>query len=574
MKHKFCIQIVTLIYERKIPMKTLLSHQFDSGNSHPPSPAVHISTWLIWVGIIVLLIMALSAVAPDAVVKGALALGGNSSPLMAAGSPVLINYQGQLTDAGGVPQGNITVDMRFKIYTQETGGNYDWMETHLNVPTDDDGRFNVILNSTGLASGDLASLLRTQSDLWLEVEVNAQVLSPRERITSVGFALSAPWSGLTGMPADFADGADDIGLAGTGLNLNSGIFEIAGGYRLPVSCSNGQVAKWNNTVLAWECADDNASSTSYTAGNGLVLNGAEFSVVYGGNGSAKSVARSDHTHTSQTWSATGPTGLQINNSSAVSGAFALYGNSTGSNDNFGVKGRTSSNVLGAKGVYGYASAANGTVYGVYGEAASPQGYGVYSQGNAYVNGNLGVSSNMGVSGDLDVSSDLNVGGTLNLATAATRDLSIPPAAFIPVKNDIAYDVIGYLKNKEGGICNSQKLFVAPLFLPQNATIASLTEFVYNANAGVWDDRSSSCCNVIVRIWRIDLYNGSIDQLATIQMSGSVPYQTFAHFTTTSVASSVVDNVSYAFYVEASLPGTGCEFNLLGVVVSYQVSVLP
>jgi hypothetical protein len=133
------------------------------------------------------------------------------------------------------------------------------------------------------------------------------------------YALSAPWSGLTNRPAGLDDGDDDTTYtAGTGLDLTGTEFSadttylqrrvsgtcgvdnairvinpdgsvvcqsVSGGagditavyagagltgggetgavtltvattYRLPQSCSNGQVAKWNPGAGQWECGND------------------------------------------------------------------------------------------------------------------------------------------------------------------------------------------------------------------------------------------------------------------------------------------------------------------------------
>jgi hypothetical protein len=317
---------------------------------------------------------------------------------------VVINYQGQLTNASNAALANTTTSLAFRIYTQATGGQYDWSETHSTVQTDHDGRFNVMLNSTGGASGDLANLLRTSGPLWLEVQVNNETLAPRQPITSAGYALTVPWSGLSGIPAGFADGTDDGGMAGTGLSLNNGFFEIETPYRLPQTCTNGQIAEWNYSSQVWQCGDD--ASASYSAGDGLTLSGTEFSVNFSGSGSATTASRSDHTHTNQSWTTASNVGLQITSSSGVAGASAFYGKATGANDVAGVMGETTSTSQDASGVYGHASATSGQTVGVYGKnasinndakgvygyatASSGQTYGVYGQSASSTNGATGV----------------------------------------------------------------------------------------------------------------------------------------------------------------------------------------
>ena len=63
------------------------------------------------------------------------------------------------------------------------------------------------------------------------------------------------------------------GLQGGGANGDV-TLTLAPTYRLPQTCSTGQVAKWSGT--AWQCADD--ANSTYTAGTGLDLVGTEFSV--------------------------------------------------------------------------------------------------------------------------------------------------------------------------------------------------------------------------------------------------------------------------------------------------------
>jgi hypothetical protein len=503
----------------------------------------------------------------------------NGDHASASGAPLLINYQGQLTDASGAPLANAVVDMRFRIYTQATGGSPEWMETHTGVATDGDGRFNVILNSSGAATGDLAVLLRTSGELWLEVEVNNKVLSPRQRVTSAGYALSAPWGGLSGVPADFADGTDNIGLAGTGLSLNSGIYELSARYRLPQACSGGQVAKWNNASLAWECAeDDNDAGIAYTAGKGLLLSGTEFRVNFGLSGSADVAARSDHNHASQSWTAASPVGLEVNNSSAVSGAFALSGVSSGSGDNVGVKGQTSSSAPGAKGVYGYASAPGGAVYGVYGQAASPDGYGLYSQGNASVQGNLGVSGNLNVAGNLNVSGNLNVTGAITFPPKVGY-LSIPPAAFMPKSDSATFFLDGDALRTPGeslsGICHNGndpanwKYFYAPVNLPHNATIVSV-ELYYYANRP-FNPGPFSECNV--KSWLLlqrSNFKGAVDNLAEviIGLAESAPAGSYVQKATTSIQNSVVDNSFYTYYLKVTILPDEAKNKLMGVTIKY------
>jgi hypothetical protein len=109
--------------------------------------------------------------------------------------PMLLNYQGRLTDSTGAPEnGKFTMD--FAVFDAEIGGNQlpvgsPWSETHPSVEVVN-GVFNVPLGSvtalpptlfTGGPS-DAAGPLR-----FLEVTVNGQVLSPRRRVVSAPYAI-------------------------------------------------------------------------------------------------------------------------------------------------------------------------------------------------------------------------------------------------------------------------------------------------------------------------------------------------------------------------------------------------
>ncbi len=94
--------------------------------------------------------------------------------------PPLINYQGMLTDAGGIPIDGAR-NLTFKIYDDTTGsGTLQWSETQNGVDVDN-GLFNVTLGKS------TALNLAFDKSYWLEVEVGGEVM-PRIRLTSVGYA--------------------------------------------------------------------------------------------------------------------------------------------------------------------------------------------------------------------------------------------------------------------------------------------------------------------------------------------------------------------------------------------------
>jgi len=220
--------------------------------------------------------------------------------------PGLINYQGKLLQ-NGVPLTTVTpVSMTFKIFIEETdtGGSPIWME-YQDVDVVD-GIYTVKL---GVGTGTpLDSSLFEDSgrDYWLEVTVGTETLLPRQRLTSVIFALQAEnaatldgytateldqsahvtstdnphnvtaaqigaatmtdltWGNLSGIPGDLADG-DDVGITAEAdptvlASVKDGISwsEVTG---IPAGFADGE--------------DNNSGGdiTGVTAGTGLIGGG-------------------------------------------------------------------------------------------------------------------------------------------------------------------------------------------------------------------------------------------------------------------------------------------------------------
>lgn len=109
------------------------------------------------------------------------------------------------------------------MYDAASGGAQVGATVTANVVPVSNGLFTVALDFGASAfAGDAR---------WLEVRVrpgassgNSTTLSPRQAVTATPYALYAtiaPWSGLAGVPAGFADGVDNdtTYTAGAGLAL-------------------------------------------------------------------------------------------------------------------------------------------------------------------------------------------------------------------------------------------------------------------------------------------------------------------------------------------------------------------
>jgi len=100
--------------------------------------------------------------------------------------PYEMNYQGWLGNASDTVGITDTLNIRFNLYTTATGGSPVWSELHTNVKVDK-GIFNVLLGSINPIPVEIF----TGEPLWLEIVVGDQVLEPRKKLVSVGYAMKA-----------------------------------------------------------------------------------------------------------------------------------------------------------------------------------------------------------------------------------------------------------------------------------------------------------------------------------------------------------------------------------------------
>ena len=248
-------------------------------------------------------------------------------------------YQGYLKDGGQPAEGSY--DFTFNLYDAALAGTLLGSTETLSVTVTGGYFTVALDFGSALFDGTalwLEIAVRPAGGSDYTILAPRQALTPTPY---ANYAAAAPWGGLADVPTGFADNVDNDTLyaAGNGLTLADGIFSVnddvvqlrvsdvcgtgyairqvnadgsvicepipivaaditavypgtglegggasgdvtlglAGPYRLPQACPDGQLAEWDESQSLWVCAvDDN---TTYTAGYGLALDGSVFRVL-------------------------------------------------------------------------------------------------------------------------------------------------------------------------------------------------------------------------------------------------------------------------------------------------------
>ena len=113
--------------------------------------------------------------------------GTDPPPPQPPGSvPATINYQGELTNAQGDPMPDGTYALEFKFYNAVTAGDLLWTSGQISVQADG----GIVTTQIELPNIHLLDAL-PNSDLWMEIAVEGETLSPRIKVDSLPFALKS-----------------------------------------------------------------------------------------------------------------------------------------------------------------------------------------------------------------------------------------------------------------------------------------------------------------------------------------------------------------------------------------------
>jgi hypothetical protein len=128
--------------------------------------------------------------------------------VQAASAPNIVNYQGRVLNANGIPVTDTSISMIFELYTAVSGGSCVWSNSSATCAsatsrsvTLTDGLFSEALGDTAssyAAIGD--SIFGDNAALFLQVTIGGEVLSPRKQLVAAPYALNSDT--VDGLDAD------------------------------------------------------------------------------------------------------------------------------------------------------------------------------------------------------------------------------------------------------------------------------------------------------------------------------------------------------------------------------------
>ncbi|MBN1426557.1 hypothetical protein JXA88_18570 [Candidatus Fermentibacteria bacterium] len=254
--------------------------------------------------------------------------------------PLMISYQGRVTDAGGVPVSDDTYTMSFRLFNASSGGTQVWESGDVSIPTEG-GVFSVVLG----ASPQPAIILAFDANYWLQVTFDGVVQTPRQPMASVGYAYMA--SGL--VPGTSVTGALPAAMISGANSMTTGNADGLWGS----TPSSGGWALYGNATAASGTTRGVYGRSASSAGRGVVG--------YAAAGSGSTTGVWGETASSAGW---GLHGLATATTGTTKGVYGLIASPYG------------------YGVHGSATRTAGESYGLYGETNASLGAGVKGENHS------------------------------------------------------------------------------------------------------------------------------------------------------------------------------------------------
>ena len=199
--------------------------------------------------------------------------------------PGKINYQGRLTDAATRQAKPGEHNITFRIYEEADGGTHIWSEA-VTVEADSAGIFSAILGSAEPID------LTFDGPIWLEIEIEGEVLAPRREVVSVPFAFSARRAGHAA-DSDSLNGLDAASYSLTGHTHSEFVTRDEAG-----SVNGGMIVdgEITNDDIASDAGIDPAkiAGTAWTSTNDGQGSGLDADMVDGRHADAFADTEHDH----------------------------------------------------------------------------------------------------------------------------------------------------------------------------------------------------------------------------------------------------------------------------------------